>query len=101
MLVTHERLQTAPMRLSGRSWTVCFRGWPGLMASRELPTRSGHQMNFASIDPGAVHAAIALFHDGHPVFVDDIRATNGILDSIALAKALADMKVRHVVVENV
>jgi len=56
---------------------------------------------FAAVDPGAVHAAIALFHDGHPVFVDDIRATNGILDSVALAKALADMKVRHVVVENV
>ena len=58
-------------------------------------------MIFAAVDPGAVHAAIALFQDGHPVFVDDIRATNGILDSVALAKALADMKVRHVVVENV
>jgi crossover junction endodeoxyribonuclease RuvC len=58
-------------------------------------------MIFAAVDPGAVHAAIALFQDGHPVFVDDIRATNGILDSVALAKALGDMKVRHVVVENV
>jgi crossover junction endodeoxyribonuclease RuvC len=58
-------------------------------------------MIFAAIDPGGVHAAIALFQDGHPVFADDIRATNGILDSVAFAKALADMKVKHVVVENV
>jgi crossover junction endodeoxyribonuclease RuvC len=58
-------------------------------------------MIFAAIDPGGVHAAIALFQDGHPVFVDDIRATNGILDSVALGKALHDMKVNHVVVENV
>jgi hypothetical protein len=58
-------------------------------------------MIFAAIDPGGVHAAIALFQDGHPVFVDDIRATNGILDSVAFAKALKDMQVAHVVVENV
>jgi hypothetical protein len=58
-------------------------------------------MIFAAIDPGGVHAAIALFRDGHPVFVDDIRATNGILDSVAFAKALKDMCVDHVVVENV
>jgi crossover junction endodeoxyribonuclease RuvC len=58
-------------------------------------------MIFAAVDPGAVHAAIAVFQDGHPVFVDDIRATNGILDSVAFAKALADMRVTHVVVEHV
>jgi hypothetical protein len=59
-------------------------------------------MIFAAIDPGGVHAAIALFHHaGNPVMVDDIRATNGILDSVAFAKALADMRVAHVVVENV
>jgi len=58
-------------------------------------------MIFAAIDPGAVHAAIAVFHDDTPVFVDDIRTTNGMLDGIAFAKALADMKVAHVVVENV
>lgn len=58
-------------------------------------------MIFAAIDPGAVHAAIALFQDGHPVFVDDIRATNGLLDSVAFAKALADMRCGAVVVENV
>lgn len=58
-------------------------------------------MIFAAIDPGAVHAAIAVFRDGHPLFVDDIRVTNGMLDSTALAKALADMRVAHVVVENV
>ena len=58
-------------------------------------------MIFAAIDPGAVHAAIALYHGGHPVFVDDIRVTNGMLDAVAFAKALADMNVAHVVVENV
>jgi len=58
-------------------------------------------MIFAAIDPGAVNAAVALFHDGHPVFVDDIRATNGMLDSVAFAKALADMRVEDAVIENV
>jgi crossover junction endodeoxyribonuclease RuvC len=58
-------------------------------------------MIFAAVDPGAVHAAIAVFQDGHPVFVDDIRATNNMLDSVALAKALMDMRVAHVVIENV
>ena len=58
-------------------------------------------MIFAAIDPGAVHAAIAVFHDGTPVFVDDIRTVNGMLDSVALAHALEDMKVQAVVVENV
>jgi crossover junction endodeoxyribonuclease RuvC len=59
------------------------------------------EMIFAAIDPGAVHAAIALFQDGHPVFTDDIRTTNGMLDAVAFAKALSDMRVSHVVVENV
>jgi crossover junction endodeoxyribonuclease RuvC len=58
-------------------------------------------MIFAAIDPGAVHAAIAVFHDSTPVFVDDLRTVNGMLDSTAFAYALSDMKVRHVVVENV
>lgn len=58
-------------------------------------------MIFAAIDPGAVHAAIAVFHDHTPVFVDDIRTVNGMLDSTAFAHALEDMKVAHMVVENV
>lgn len=58
-------------------------------------------MIFAAIDPGAVHAAIAVFRDGHPLFVDDIRTTNGMLDAVAFARALSDMKVAHAVVENV
>jgi crossover junction endodeoxyribonuclease RuvC len=58
-------------------------------------------MIFAAVDPGAVHAAIAVFHDHTPVFVDDIRTVNGMLDSTALAHALEDMKVAHMVVENV
>lgn len=58
-------------------------------------------MIFAAIDPGAVNAAMAVFRDGEPLFVDDIRTTNGMLDSVALAKALADMRVAHVVVESV
>jgi crossover junction endodeoxyribonuclease RuvC len=56
---------------------------------------------FAAIDPGSVHAAVAVFHDGTPVFVDDIRTVNGMLDSTAFAHALEDMKVEHAVVENV
>ena len=58
-------------------------------------------MIFAAIDPGSVHAAIAVFHDHTPVFVDDIRTVNGMLDAAALAHAIRDMKVAHVVVENV
>ena len=59
------------------------------------------RMIFAAIDPGAVHAAIAVFHDHTPVFVDDIRTVNGMLDAVAFAHALQDMKVERVVVENV
>jgi crossover junction endodeoxyribonuclease RuvC len=58
-------------------------------------------MIFAAIDPGSVHAAVAVFHDGTPVFVDDIRTVNGMLDAVAFAHALSDMKVQHMVVENV
>jgi hypothetical protein len=58
-------------------------------------------MIFAAIDPGAVHAAIAVFHDDVPMFVDDIRTVNGMLDSTALAHALSDMRVQDLVVENV
>jgi len=58
-------------------------------------------MIFAAIDPGAVHAAIAVFHDDKPVFVDDLRVVDGMLDATALAGALADMRVGAVVVENV
>jgi crossover junction endodeoxyribonuclease RuvC len=58
-------------------------------------------MIFAAVDPGVVHAAVAVFHDGTPVFVDDIRTVNGMLDSTAFAHALQDMKVEHMVVENV
>jgi crossover junction endodeoxyribonuclease RuvC len=58
-------------------------------------------MIFAAIDPGAVHAALAVFHDGTPVFVDDLRTVNGMVDSAAFAYALSDMKVEHMVVENV
>jgi hypothetical protein len=58
-------------------------------------------MIFAAIDPGSAHAAVAVFHDGTPVFVDDIRTVNGMLDATAFAHALEDMKVEHAVVENV
>ena len=58
-------------------------------------------MIFAAIDPGSVHAAVAVFHDGTPVFVDDIRTVNGMLDAVAFAHALSDMKVQRMVVENV
>ena len=58
-------------------------------------------MIFAAVDPGSVHAAIAVFHDGQPVFVDDLRTVNGMLDSVALAKAIEDMRIEHVVIENV
>jgi len=58
-------------------------------------------MIFAAIDPGAVHAAIAVFQDGHPVFVDDLRAAGGMVIGAAFAKALTDMRVAHVVIENV
>jgi hypothetical protein len=49
-------------------------------------------MIFAAIDPGAVNAAIAVFDDTAPLFVDDIRTINGMIDSVAFAKALADMR---------
>lgn len=58
-------------------------------------------MIFAAIDPGAVSAAIAVFHRGAPVFVDDLRTLNGMIDAVAFARALQDMKVAHVIVENV
>jgi len=58
-------------------------------------------MIFAAIDPGSVHAAVAVFHDHTPVFVDDIRTVNGMLDAVAFAHALSDMKVQRMVVENV
>ena len=45
-------------------------------------------MIFAAIDPGSVNAAIAVFHDSMPVFVDDLRTVNGMLDSVSLAHAL-------------
>lgn len=58
-------------------------------------------MIFAAIDPGSVNAAIAVFHDSIPVFVDDFRTVNGMLDTVAFARALHDLKVEHVVVEHV
>jgi crossover junction endodeoxyribonuclease RuvC len=58
-------------------------------------------MIFAAIDPGAVHAAVAVFHNDIPMFVDDISTVNGMLDSTALAHALSDMRVEQLVVENV
>ena len=58
-------------------------------------------MIFAAVDPGAVHAAVAVFHDHTPVFVDDIRTVNGMLDPVTFAHALQDMKVERIVVENV
>jgi hypothetical protein len=58
-------------------------------------------MIFAAIDPGAVHAAIAVFHMDVPLFVDDIRVVNGMLDATAFAHALQDMRVERLVVENV
>lgn len=58
-------------------------------------------MIFAAIDPGAVSAAIAVFHGGSPVFTDDLRTADGMIDSVALAKALHDMNVEQVVVERV
>ena len=58
-------------------------------------------MIFAAIDPGSVNAGIAVFHDGTPVFVDDVRSVDGMIDPALLAHALRDMKVQHMVVENV
>jgi crossover junction endodeoxyribonuclease RuvC len=58
-------------------------------------------MIFAAIDPGSVNAAIAVFHDSTPVFVDDLRTVGGMIDSVAFARALKDLKVERVVVENV
>ena len=57
-------------------------------------------MIFAAIDPGSVHAAIAVFHDTprvrgrHPHRQRHARRT-------AFAHALQDMKVERLVVENV
>lgn len=58
-------------------------------------------MIFAAIDPGSVSAAIAVFHDSTPMFVDDLRTVNGMIDSASFASALRDMKVERVVVESV
>ena len=58
-------------------------------------------MIFAAIDPGSVSAAVAVFHDGKPVFVDDLRTVNGMVDAAAFAQAVGDMKVERMVVENV
>ena len=58
-------------------------------------------MIFAAIDPGSVSAAIAVFSDATPLFVDDIRTTSDMVDGVAFAKALSDMRVKHVVIENV
>lgn len=58
-------------------------------------------MIFAAVDPGSVNAAVAVFQDGHPVFVDDIRTVNGMLDATAFAHALGDMRVSRLVVERV
>jgi crossover junction endodeoxyribonuclease RuvC len=58
-------------------------------------------MIFAAIDPGSVHAAIAVFHDHTPVLVDDLRTVNGMLDSTAFAYVLNDMRVERIVVESV
>ena len=58
-------------------------------------------MIFAAIDPGSVNAGIAVFHNEDPVFVDDIRSIDGMIDAAVIAHALSDMKVERVVVENV
>jgi crossover junction endodeoxyribonuclease RuvC len=58
-------------------------------------------MIFAAIDPGAVHAAIAVFHDSTPTFIDDLCTANGMLDAAALAAELQDKEVQGMVVENV
>jgi crossover junction endodeoxyribonuclease RuvC len=58
-------------------------------------------MIFAAIDPGSVNAAIAVFHDATPVFVDNIRTAGGMLDATAFAHAVQDMKVERMVVEDV
>jgi hypothetical protein len=58
-------------------------------------------MIFAAIDPGSVHAAIAVFDDATPVFIDDLCTAGGMLDAAALAAELQDKWVECVVVENV
>jgi hypothetical protein len=58
-------------------------------------------MIFAAVDPGAVNAAVAVFSDGIPLFVDDIRTAGGMLDPVGFAKALSDMRVERLVVESV
>jgi len=42
-----------------------------------------------------------VFHDDVPVFVDNIRTVNGMLDATAFAHAVEDMKVQCMVVEDV
>lgn len=58
-------------------------------------------MIFAAVDPGSVNAAVAVFHDGTPVMVDDIRTVNNMVDAAVFARALRDMKVDRIVVERV
>lgn len=58
-------------------------------------------MIFAAIDPGAVNAAIAVFHDDKPVFAGDLPTVDRMLDAAALAMILIDASVSRVVVENV
>lgn len=58
-------------------------------------------MIFAAIDPGAVNAAIAVFHDEKPIFVDNLRTVNGMLDCAAFARVLVDKRIERVVTENV
>jgi hypothetical protein len=58
-------------------------------------------MIFAAVDPGSVNAAVAVFSDGTPLFVDDIRTAYGMIDCPTFARALRQMKVERIVVENV
>lgn len=58
-------------------------------------------MIYAAVDPGAVSAAIAVFGDQEPLLVDDLPPVNGMVDALALAKALKDLRVEGVVIENV
>lgn len=58
-------------------------------------------MIFAAIDPGAVNAAIAVFHDEKPILADNLRTVNSMIDSAAFARVLQDLRVERVVVENV
>ena len=58
-------------------------------------------MIFAAIDPGSVNAAIAVYHDGTPVMIDDLRVVDKMISAALLANVLKNMKVETVVVENV